>query len=154
MDAPTTLGVEQTPSSWLSPGLLSVGQKLCPEGKPPRSFRIVGSLVLPSSFSTLCAWTASVQKGLCGRDPEAAARLVPVPCILRADLMLRTPGLKSPTPIVMASCPYVSVKPLAEIKLGVDFPALRTPRKARCYQGMHHLAGQRSLSQRATPGTT
>lgn len=32
--------------------------------------------------------------------------------------MLRTPGLKSPTPIVMASCPYVSVKPLAELKLG------------------------------------
>lgn len=42
----------------------------------------------------------------------------PVPCVLRADLMLRTPGLKSPTPIVMASCPYVSVKPLAELKLG------------------------------------
>lgn len=128
-----------------------MGQKLCPESKPP--FRTIG-ISGPDQL---------VQHPLC-MDSISSERLKgetlrllhdrPVPCVLRANLLLRTPGLKSPTPIVMVSCPYVSVKPLAELKLGVVFPALRTPWKTRCYQGMQHLAGQRSSSQRATPGTT
>lgn len=89
MDAPTAPGIEQTPASCLSPCLLSVGQKLCPEGKPPGSYRIVGASGPGQCIQhPLLMDSISSERLNVGSGGDYGAGACPVLCDLCTDLML------------------------------------------------------------------
>lgn len=93
-------------------------------------------LAWPNAFSTLCFWAASVQKGFCGLlwAPRETKRLQHRP-IPHADLML---GIGVPWLQISHFCcndrPYVSVTPLAGLKLGVFFCCVEDALENKSYQ--------------------
>lgn len=159
MDAPTAPGIEQTPASCLSPCLLSVGQKLCPEGKPPGSYRIVGAsgpgqcIQHPLLMDSISSERLNVGSG----ETTGLLRVgFYVSCAQTSCWGLRPLGHKSPTPMMMALCPYMSVKPLAGLKLSVVFCCLEDTweNKTLPMDGCITCQLKRSSGWQATLGTT